>query len=124
MSKSSTVAQSKDAERLVADELKGRRLTAGEWRGRGDADVVGPGRHPKWMAQVKHRSNLPTYLTEGLKQIREAVGSSDTIPLVVIRTKPGRGRQAETLVVVDVETWNRVYRGGAGSGYRGLHTTT
>ena len=111
MSKRSTVAQSKDAERLVADELYGRRLTAGEWHGRGDVDVTGPGRRPKWVAQVKHRSNLPTYLTEGLKQIREATEGTDTIPLVVIRTKPGRGRQAETLIVVDVATWNRVYIG-------------
>lgn len=106
MSRRSTVAQSKEAEREVARELGGRRLTAGEWRGSGDVDVID--QFNEWVAQVKHRSDLPYYITEGFRQIREAVAGTDFIPLVVIRTKPGRGRNAETFVMMDVATWHDI----------------
>ena len=104
MSRRSTVAQSKEAEREVARQLGGRRLHAGEWSGmghKGDVDVLGSG----WAAQVKHRSGVPDYITEGFRQIREAVAKTSLTPLMVIRTKPGRGRQAETFVMVDATTW-------------------
>lgn len=105
--RSSIVAQSKEAERDVARQLGGRRLHAGEWSGlggAGDVDVLGP----DWAAQVKHRAGVPAYVTEGFKQIRDAVAATQMIPVMVIRTKPGRGRQAETLVVLDAETWRRI----------------
>lgn len=106
MSRRSTVAQSKEAEREVARQLGGRRLHAGEWSGmggQGDVDVLGD----DFAAQVKHRSNVPIYITEGFKQIRDATArTGPLIPLVVIRTKPGRGREAETFVMMDAETFN------------------
>jgi hypothetical protein len=114
MSKRSIVAASKEAEREIARQLGGRRLHAGEWSGmggKGDVDVLGP----DFAAQVKHRSGVPVYVTEGLKQIREAVQGPHTfteevLPLVIIRTKPGRGREAETLIMMDVATWQH-FRG-------------
>lgn len=104
MSRSSTMAQSKQAERDVAELLHGRRLRAGEWRGPGDVDVVGPG----WAAQVKHRTAVPAYITEGMRQVKEATASSPMAGILVVKTKPGRGRQSETFVVLDVETWLNV----------------
>lgn len=111
MSRRSTVAQSKEAEREIARQLGGRRLHAGEWSGmgrKGDVDVLGP----DWAAQVKHRSGVPDYITEGFRQIREATAGTPFLPLVVIRTKPGRGRQAETFVLVDADTWRLIREKG------------
>ncbi len=106
--RSSIVAYSKAAERLVAIELGGRRLHAGEWEGRpGDVDVIGPG----WAAQVKHRSNVPTYVTEGFTQIKEATEGTQRAPLLVIRTKPGRGRESQTFVMMEAAEWRRLYYG-------------
>jgi hypothetical protein len=112
MSKRSTVAQSKEAEREVARILGGRRLHAGEWHGPGDVDVLCDG----YIAQVKHRSGVPDYLVEGMEQIGKAtlateelrrLGSSDRpIPMVVLRTKPGRGKGAQTYIVMEVGWFN------------------
>ena len=102
-SKRSTVAQSKQAERDVAALLGGVRLHAGEWKEQGDADVVGPG----WKAQVKHRSGVPGYITEGMQQIQEAVQGTDDLPLLVLQTKPGRGYEARTFVILTAEDFIR-----------------
>ncbi|KKN84425.1 hypothetical protein LCGC14_0288870 [marine sediment metagenome] len=107
MSRRSTVAQSKQAERDVALLLGGRRLHAGEWKKKGDADVAGPG----FVAQVKQRSGVSTYITEGMRQIQEAAQGTDDLPLLVIRTKPGRGHGAQTFVVLEVGDFIR-YREG------------
>lgn len=111
--RSSIVAASKEAEREVARQLGGRRLHAGEWSGmggKGDVDVLGP----DWVAQVKHRSGIPDYITEGFRQIRTAsqcAGQNPLpLPLMVIRTKPGQGKTSETFVMMDAETW-RKFRG-------------
>jgi hypothetical protein len=105
MSKRSTVAQSKEAEREVARILGGRRLHAGEWHGKGDVDVLGE----SFAAQVKHRSGVPDYLLEGMRQIQEATADTYLTPLLVIRTKPGRGREAQTFIVMEAETWRRTH---------------
>ena len=107
MSKRSIVAASKQAERDVAEFLGGRRLHAGEWGGPGDVDVIAPG----LIVQVKQRTGVPAYITEGLQQIGDAIegrvelqrlGSDDRpIPVVAIRTKPGRGKPAQTFYVLD-----------------------
>jgi hypothetical protein len=65
--------------------------------------VVGPG----WKAQVKHRSGVPVYITEGMQQIQEAVQGTEDLPLLIIRTKPGRGRGAQTFVVLTAEDFFR-----------------
>lgn len=118
--RSSIVAQSKDVERHVADFLGGRRLHAGEWLGPpGDVDVVSD----RFIAQVKHRAGIPAYITEGLQQIHEALQApedlkrlqptivDDPLPIVVIHTKPGRGRKAQTLFVLDQIAFNRLAAG-------------
>jgi hypothetical protein len=105
--RSSIVAASKEAEREIARQLGGRRLHAGEWSGmggQGDVDVLGA----DFAAQVKHRSGVPAYITEGFKQIRDAVAKASLTPLMIIRTKPGSGRKAETFVMMDVATWRRI----------------
>ena len=73
-----------------------------------------------FIAQVKHRSNVPGYITEGMKQIHEALAApdelrrlcpdiyDDPIPIVVVRTKPGRGRKAQTFVVLTQIDFNRM----------------
>ena len=106
-SRSSIIAYSKAAERLVATELSNGayRLHAGEWKGPGDVDVIGPG----FYAQVKHVKNVPTYLGEGFRQINEATEGTMQTPLVVIRAKPGPGREAKTYVVMEVEEWRKIY---------------
>ena len=109
MSKRSIIAASKQAERDVAALLGGRRLHAGEWGGKGDTDVVGPG----WIAQVKHRSGLPTYIKEGMRQIREAAVGTDNLPLLVIQTKPGRGYESQTFVMLEVEDFIRCREGSS-----------
>lgn len=105
--RSSIIAYSKAAERLVAAELsdQARRLHAGEWGGPGDVDVMGPG----FYAQVKHVRNVPAYMGEGFRQINEATAGSEITPLVIIRTKPGPGHEAKTYVVMEVEQWRKVY---------------
>lgn len=105
--RSSIISFSKAAERLVAKELNPEafRLHAGEWKGAGDVDVMGPG----FYAQVKHVTNIPTYMGKGFKQINEATEGSAVTPLVIIRTKPGTGHEAKTYVVMEVEQWRKVY---------------
>lgn len=115
----SIVAASKQEERAVAEFLGGRRLHAGEWQGPGDVDVVSP----RYIAQVKHRSNVADYIIEGMKQIHEALTAPDElrrlqadiceepIPLVIVRTKPGRGRKARTFVVLEQIDFNRIASG-------------
>ena len=103
--KSSIVSSSKQAERDVAQLLGGRRLRAGEWDGKkGDADVIGPG----WLAQVKHRSGVPDYIVEGMNQISEAVQGTDDLPILVLRTKPGRGKPVLTLVIMSDESFGEL----------------
>lgn len=108
-SRSSIMAFSKAAERLVAALMhpSARRLHAGEWKGPGDVDVVGPG----FVAQVKHVSNIPTYMGKGFQQINDAAEGSDNTPLVIIRTKPGPGHEAKTYVVMEMDEWKKVYYG-------------
>ena len=115
MSKRSIVAQSKEAEREVARRLGGRRLTAGEWNGRGDVDVIGR----TFLAQVKHRSGVPNYIIEGIDQISEAAKeyeelrrlepqiTPDPDVLLVLRTKPGQGKPSRTFVIQEIEAWLR-----------------
>ncbi len=114
-SKSSIVSASKEAERRVARVYGGRRLTAGEWNGKGDVDVI----TPLYAIQVKHRSNVPAYLLEGIRQAQE--GAADTKemirlfgieelakdtkppePILVIITKPGRGRKSRTFELKEI----------------------
>lgn len=114
--RSSIVAQSKQVERNIAEFLGGRRLHAGEWQGPGDVDVVAP----RFIAQAKHRAGVPAYLVEGMKQIREALAApeelrrlcptiaDDPIPVVVVRTKEGRGKRAQTFYVLDQKSFNRL----------------
>lgn len=106
-SRSSIIAFSKAAERLVATLLhpKAFRLHAGEWKGPGDVDVMGPG----FYAQVKHVKNIPTYMGEGFRQINAATEGSAVTPLVIIRTKPGQGYEAKTYVVMEVAEWRKIY---------------
>lgn len=109
MSRRSTVAQSKQAERDVAKLLGGRRLTAGEWHGKGDVDVLGPG----WAAQVKHRSGVPDYIIEGMRQIQEATDKQGyLLPLLVLLTKPGRGKPARAFVIMEADDWYRLFESG------------
>ena len=116
MSRRSIVAQSKQAERLIAMFLGGRRLHAGEWAGKGDVDVISD----LFVVQVKHRSGVPAYLIEGMKQIREPLTApdelrrlrpgikDDPIPLVAIVTKEGRGKKAQVFFVLDHISFNRL----------------
>ena len=115
MSKRSIVAQSKDAEREVARRFTGRRLTAGEWNGGGDIDVISL----EYAIQVKHRSNVAAYIIEGMRQAQEGAADEEEIarlsdgvpyyklatpikPLLVIVTKPGRGRPSRMFEVTEV----------------------
>ena len=117
MSRSSIVAQSKEAERRVARAYHGRRLHAGEWCGQGDVDVVLSSK----AIQVKHRSNVAAYILEGMQQAQEAAkdreelgrllgfGSGtawydhvDVEPVLVIVTKPGSGRPSRMFQVTEV----------------------
>lgn len=101
--RSSIVASSKEAEREVARVLGGTRLHAGEWKGKkGDVDVEGP----FWVAQVKHRAGVPAYITEGMKQLDEAV--TDKMKLLVLVTKPGRGKKAQMFVMLQAEDFARL----------------
>lgn len=95
------MAQSKQAERDVAELLGGRRLRAGEWHGLGDVDVIGRG----WAAQVKHRAAVPAYIIEGMRQVLEATAGTDELGVLVVKTKPGRGRRSQTFVILDVASW-------------------
>lgn len=114
MSRSSIVAQSKEAERRVARAFKARRLHAGEWCGAGDVDVV----HPAYAIQVKHRSNVAAYILEGMQQAQEAAKDTEELgrllgngpkvqcygakPVLVIVTKPGSGRPSRMFQVTEV----------------------
>ena len=101
MSKRSTVAQSKDTERWVAEQMDAVRLVAGQHKGPGDVDLDGG-----WFkVQVKHRANIPAVITEGWKQIEEAATGEAWTPLLVLVTKPGMGRKKEAFVVVSLERW-------------------
>ncbi len=105
--RSSIVAASKQAERDVAELFKGRRLHAGEWEGRpGDVDILAG----RYIIQVKHRTAVPNYIVEGLKQIQESAAAyakhnETKVPLLVIKTKPGGGRTSRTFVVIEVADW-------------------
>ena len=111
MSRKSTVAQSKQAEREVAALMGGQRLHAGEWHGPGDVDVIDKDSPAVWVAQVKHRAAVPGYILKGLRQIQEAALSERPpyIPLLVIKTKPGRGKDSRTFVVMEAEDWFEAY---------------
>lgn len=119
MSRSSIVAQSKEAERRVARAYgyDARRLHAGEWCGEGDVDVI----HPAKAIQVKHRSNVAAYILEGMQQAQEAAedkkelgrllgfesqalwyDQADIEPVLVIVTKPGSGRPSRMFQVTEV----------------------
>lgn len=111
MSRSSTVAQSKQAERDVATLLGGRRLHAGEWYSGGDVDVISVGdlRGPMffWVAQVKQRKDVAGYIQEGMRQLDE-VKDKEPLKLLVIKTKPGSGKPSETYVMMRAEEWLRM----------------
>ena len=108
MSKSSIVAQSKEAERKVAARLGGRRLHAGEWYGGGDVDVVSADiQHADWVAQVKQRKDVAGYIQEGMRQLDE-VKDKKPYRLLVIVTKPGSGKPAEMYVTMRAEEWIRM----------------
>ena len=109
--KSSIVASSKQAERDVAKVYGGRRLTAGEWNGAGDIDVISD----RYAIQVKHRSNVPAYILEGLDQVQEGAADIEELfrlqpgplsfrrqPLLVIVTKPGRGKPSRMFAVKEI----------------------
>ena len=108
MSHSSIVAHSKQAERDVGLLLGGTRLHAGEWKGGGDIDVVDDDGY--WIAQVKHRKDVAAYIQEGMRQLDE-VGKEDTrTRLLVVKTKPGKGKPSETYVMMRAEEWLRHYK--------------
>lgn len=112
MTRRSTLAQSKEAERHVAKELGARRLRAGEHRGEGDLDLDGG-----WfVVQVKHRKDVPAWLRDGMAQaMRGSCGLTEKpMPLLAIRTKPGSGRDAQTYIVVTAEHW--IASNGRGQG--------
>lgn len=105
--KSSIVAASKQAERVVGDIFGGRRLHAGEWEGRpGDVDVIaGP-----YIIQVKHRSAVAKWIIEGMTQIQESAAAYEEngetlIPLMVIKTKPGMGHTSRHFIMIEAEDW-------------------
>ncbi len=114
MSRSSTVASSKQAERDVARVFGGRRLHAGEWCGEGDIDVI----TPTQAIQVKHWKNVAAYIIEGIRQAQEGAADeaeidrllgpqfsrrvTSTKPVLVIVTKPGRGRPSRMFQVTEV----------------------
>ena len=109
MSARSTVAQAKQAERNVAYLLGGRRLHAGEWYGGGDVDVVA--NDNSWVAQVKQRKDVATYIQEGMRQldeVRETGMGHQQLKLLVIVTKPGSGKTSETYVMMRASEWLRM----------------
>ena len=114
MSNRSTVAQSKQAERNVAELLGGRRLHAGEWFGGGDVDVVSADGYgddnEEWVAQVKQRKDVAVYLQEGMRQLDEVRnrGHYKPLKLLVIVTKPGSGKTSETYVMMRASEWLRM----------------
>ncbi len=105
--RSSIVAASKQAERVIGDIFGGRRLHAGEWEGRpGDVDVLAG----RYIIQVKHRKGVAGFILEGLKQIQEsavayAERGETKIPLMIIKTKPGQGHTSRHLIVMEAEDW-------------------
>ena len=115
MSRRSTVAQSKQAERDVGALLGGRRLHAGEWYGGGDIDVVSVNKESglddeSWVAQVKQRKDVAGYIQEGMQQLElvEKGRRINPLKLLVIVTKPGRGNPAETYVMMKASEWLRM----------------
>lgn len=111
MSKRSIVAASKEAEREVARRTGGRRLSAGEWQGEGDVDVI----TPTSVIQVKHRSNVAAFIIEGMQQVQEAAKDTGELarlvpgrwaysvePVLMIVTKPGSGRPSRMFRVTEV----------------------
>ncbi len=117
MSRSSTVASSKQAERDVARVFDGRRLHSGEWCGEGDIDVI----TPTQAIQVKHWKNVAAYIIEGIRQAQEGAADVEEIvrllgggqhsrdvvtfgvaPVLVIVTKPGSGRPSRMFQVTEV----------------------
>lgn len=101
MNRRSTLAQSKDAERLVAERLGGKRRPSS---GLADQpDVEGD----TWVAEVKHR-NIPAWILTAMAQADRASecawferGLSRARPLLVLVDKPGPGKTARMLVVQD-----------------------
>ena len=121
MSKSSIVAASKEAERWVARAYPGgQRLSAGTWVGAGDADVISD----QYVIQVKHGYGLAAYIKEVMQQAQESAADVDEVtrlagqpryasgrfssneterePLLVIITKPGRGRPSRMFEVREI----------------------
>ena len=109
--RSSIVAQSKQAERDVGALLGGRRLHAGEWDAGGDVDVVSTdedGWHDgEWVAQVKQRKDVATYIQGGMRQLDEVYNPAP-LKLLVIVTKPGSGKTSETYVMMRASEWLRM----------------
>ena len=120
-SRKSMIAYSKQAERDVAFEFGGRRLSAGEWQGEGDVDVLPLEDGGALAIQVKHRTGLPKWFLEGMTQIKDAVkdkkelrrmGILDTdylLPIMVIKTKPGQGKESKMYIVLELEDWGDWY---------------
>ena len=109
MSKRSTVAQSKQAERDVATLLGGYRLHAGEWKNAGDVDAIAD--DGSWFAQVKQRKDVAGYIQEGMRQLDE-VTNPTPLKLLVIVTKPGSGKTSETYMMMRAEEWIRMRDAG------------
>ena len=101
----STVAQSKQAERDVGLLLGGYRLHAGEWKNAGDVDVIA--HDGSWFAQVKQRKDVAGYIQEGIRQLDE-IHNPTPLKLLVIVTKPGSGKTAETYVMMKASEWLRM----------------
>ncbi len=114
-SRKSMVAYSKQAERDVAEKFGGRRLSSGEWQGKGDIDVLVTDQGEGIAIQVKQSAGTPKYLLEGMDQVRDAVKdvkelekmgiNYDLLPIMVIKTKPGQGKEGRMFVVIEVEDW-------------------
>lgn len=118
-SQKSMVAYSKQAERDVAKVFGGRRLSAGEWQGDGDVDVIVLD-GAAYAIQVKQRTGVPKWFIEGMDQVKDAVKdtkaldrmgiSFDLLPIMVVKTKPGQGKPSKMYIVLELEDWeNRDY---------------
>ncbi len=101
--RASYVAESRQAERDAARKLGAVRLPA-------TGHVNMPDIDGGWfVGEVKHRK-ISQFLKDAMQQARQAamIGSGP-MPLVVLVDKPGPGKKAEMLVVMDADSfveWN------------------
>lgn len=92
----STLAQSRDAERLVAKRLGGKRIHSTGLPNEPDVDLGFA------ACEVKHR-RIPRWIVEGMEQAERL----DTdLPVLVLVDKPGHtNKPARMLVVLDWRDW-------------------